>query len=120
MNLSIFPARFSVQPFSFVILMNQEQFLLLVLEPEFHVLSHDEEADLPSPYIDSGIGISQECSPKNDRYPRIAFHVKEHKIHEYEGILKSYQLIFNDSLGIPYGRVNQLHTHHGRGKSRIT
>jgi len=27
---------------------------------------------------------------------------------------------FNDSLGISYGRVGQLHTHHGREKSRIT
>jgi len=39
--------------------MNQEQFLL-VLKPEFHLLSHDEEADFSCSNINPGLGVSQE------------------------------------------------------------
>ena len=69
MNLPIFPAGFSIHPVSLVILMNQVQFLFLVLEPEFHGLSRDEKADPSSSNINDGSGISQKWSPKNERYP---------------------------------------------------
>ena len=58
MDLAIFPAGLIIQPFFLVILMNQEQFSLFVLELEFHVLSHDEEADLSSSNINYCSGVS--------------------------------------------------------------
>jgi len=79
-----------MQPFSFVILMNQEQFLLFVLELEFHVLSHDEEADLSSSNINDCSGVSQKWSPKNERYPQISFHIENHKIRDDESIIDLY------------------------------
>ena len=62
MDLPVFLARFNMQPFSLVILMHQEQFLFLILEPKFHVLSHDEEADLSCSNINDGSGVSQTWS----------------------------------------------------------
>ena len=91
MNLTIFPAGFTIQPLSFVILMSQEQLFLLVLKPEFHVLSHDEETYFPCSNINSGLGISQEWSSKYERYSQITFHVENHKVREYEGIFDTYQ-----------------------------
>ena len=98
MDLPIFPARFSVQPFSFVILMDQEQFLPFVLEPEFHVLSHDEEANLSSSNINHCSGNSQKWSPKNERYPQISFHMENHKIRDDESIFDLYQKIVDKTL----------------------
>ena len=98
MDLPIFPARFSVQPFSFVILMDQEQFLPFVLEPEFHVLSHDEEANLSSSNINDCSGNSQKWSPKNERYPQISFHMENHKIRDHESIFDLYQKIVDKTL----------------------
>ena len=87
----VFPARFSIQPLSFVILMNQEQFFFLILKSEFYVLSHDAETYFSYSNIDSGIDIAQEWSPKYARHSQIAFHVENHKVHKYEGIIDSYQ-----------------------------
>ena len=98
MDLPFFLAGFSMQSFSFVILMNQEQFLFLVLEPEFHVISHDEEADLFGSNINDGSGISQKWSPKNERYTQISFHVENHKVRNDESILDLYQKIMNNTL----------------------
>ena len=106
MDLPVFPAGFSMQPFSFVILMNQEQFLFLVLEPEFHVLSHDEEADLPSSNINDSSGISQKWSPKNERYPQISFHVEDHKVRNDESIFDLNQKIMNNTLWEPYSGIS--------------
>ena len=57
----------------------------------FMFFSHDEEADLPNSYINFGLGISQKWSPENKIYPQISFHVEDHELCEYEGILNSYQ-----------------------------
>ena len=59
MDLAIFLAGLIIQPFFLVILMNQEQFLPFVLELEFHVLSHNKEADPSSSDVNYGSGISQ-------------------------------------------------------------
>ena len=102
MDLPFFLAGFSMQSFSFVILMNQEQFLFLVLEPEFHVLSHDEDADLPSSNINDSSGASQKWSPKNKRYPPISFHIENHKVRNDESIL---WLVLEDYGQYPPGIV---------------
>ena len=87
MDLPFFLAGFSMQSFSFVILMNQEQFLFLVLEPEFHVLSHDDEADLSSSNINNCSSVSQKWSPNNERYPQISFHIENYEICNDESVL---------------------------------
>ena len=87
MDLAIFLAGLIIQPFFLVILMNQEQFLRFVLEHKFHVLSHDEEADLSSSNINDCSSVSQKWSHKNERYPQIFFHIEDHKIRDDESIL---------------------------------
>ena len=66
--------------------MNQE-YLFLILEFKFHGLSHDIEADSSSPYINSGICILEEWSPKYERSSKISFHIKDYEVHQYVGIL---------------------------------
>ena len=98
--------------------MNQKQFPL-VQKLEFHDFLNDAKADFPYSDIDSGICVSQERSLKYEQNLEISLHVKDHKVHEYEGVHDLYQEVLHDSLGIPHGRVYQLHTHSGGGKCQI-
>ena len=69
--------------------MNQKYFPL-VLKFELHGISHDAEADSSCRYINSGVCILEEWSPKYERNPKISFYIEDYEVHQYVGILHFY------------------------------